>query len=216
MFAFEYLGTDFMWRFCINLAALVLLIRFGLCSKAHKYSTFFIYHMFGVGVFLVTYALKFQEMSLGFAFGLFAIFSMLRYRTELLTIRQMTYLFLVIVNALLCAVGPLSPPEMAIVAVLIVGLALASEAFTAAQRVGQQTVRYEKIENIRPENRSKLLQDLAERTGLRVLDVQIQSIDFLQDCAMLNLVYALDTDMQEVPAPQGLPLRHDAAEASSL
>jgi hypothetical protein len=215
MLAFDYLGPDFLWRFAINLVALVALIRFGLCGNSHKYSAFFLYPMFGVGVFLVTYALKFQEMSLGFAFGLFAIFSMLRYRTELLTIREMTYLFLVIVDALLCAVGPLSPVEMAIVLALLVALALVSESLVSAQRYGQQSIRYEKIENIKPENRGKLLQDLAERTGCKILDVQIVSIDFLQDCAMLNLVYAQETP-SAVPAMQSPTLRHDNAEAKPL
>lgn len=212
MLAFDYLGADFAWRFLLNIVALFALIRFGLCGNANKHASFFIYHMFGVGVFLVTFALKFQEMSLGFAFGLFAIFSMLRYRTELLSIREMTYLFLVIVDALLCAVGPLSPAEMAIVLALIAACALASEALIGAQGYGQQAVRYEKIDNIKPQNRGKLLHDLRERTGLDVLDVQIASIDFLQDSAMLNLVYAKGARRQDADALVRTPaLSHDNA-----
>jgi hypothetical protein len=186
--AFEILNADFALHLVATLTALALLIH-GAASTRHPGSSVFLFYMFGFGVFFVTYALKFEEMSLGFAFGLFAIFSMLRYRTELLGIREMTYLFLVIVVALLGAVSPLAPLELALVlALLVIGVAI-MERLLSRNRLCHQVVRYEKIENIKPQRRAELLQDLKERTGLDVRDLRIDTVDLVQDSAMLTIFY---------------------------
>ncbi|PCJ22566.1 MAG: DUF4956 domain-containing protein [SAR86 cluster bacterium] len=196
---FEILGQDFFIRIAINMVSLHTLIYFGLSGKTKSYGSYFIYYMFGVGVFFVTYILKFEEISLGFAFGLFAIFSMLRYRTEQLTIREMTYLFLVTVVGLLCAISSLNPVEMLVVLGIIVMIAILIESPLTGQHYFQQKVRYEKIDNIKPENRIRLLQDLRERTGLDIHDVQIVSIDFMQDSAILNILYASNEKPSRAP-----------------
>lgn len=182
---FELLGAGFFEHLALNLVALAVLIRFGLAGDKHVCSSSFIHYMFGMGVFFATYILRLEEISLGFSFGLFAIFSMLRYRTEQLMIREMTYLFLVVIISLLCGVSPLGLMELAIVVSLVVMIALLAETSLFGRQHAQKTVRYEKIENIRPENREKLLLDLRERTGLDVRKVQIVSVDFMQDSAML-------------------------------
>ncbi len=99
------LDLDFLIRLLINMAAVLILIRlvYFRASRHRAYASSFI--LFGMGVFLVTSQLSKVDISLGFAFGLFAIFSMLRYRTESITIKEMTYLFLVIAMSLLSAVG---------------------------------------------------------------------------------------------------------------
>ncbi len=194
MLNFEILDSIFFTKLLFLVLALALLINFGLKRKTLNNDTIFVYFMFGIGVFIVTYFLRIVEISFGFAFGLFAIFSMLRYRTEVLSFREMTYLFLVIVIALLCAVSPLSLPELLLVVSLIAIIAVVLESPIAAAKYGQQHIRYEKIENIKPENKHLLLNDLRQRTGLDIHDVNIISIDLLQDSAMLNVIYCLPTE----------------------
>ncbi len=127
-------------------------------------------------------------MSLGFAFGLFAIFSMLRYRTEQISTRDMTYLFLTIVLSLLSAVSPLSRIELPLTLFFLVALVITIEKLVQNREIFQQTLRYDRIENLKFSNRGKLLADLAERTGLEIRDVKVLSMDFLQDSAMLTIV----------------------------
>jgi hypothetical protein len=186
---FEILTAGFALRLGMTLVALAVLLHGGADAERRPGSSLFLYYVFGFGVFFVTYTLKFEEMSLGFAFGLFAIFSMLRYRTEQLSIREMTYLFLVIVIALLGGVSPLSVTELPFMLGLLVGGVVTFEHLLARTRLAQQTLRYEKIDNIKPQRRAELLRDLEERTGLEVRDLRIDTIDLVQDCAVLTVFY---------------------------
>ena len=105
---------DFIIRLLLNMLAVFILVRF-VYFRAHlnrAYAAAFI--LFGLGVFLITSQLSSVDISMGFAFGLFAIFSMLRYRTESITIKEMTYLFLVIAMSLLSEPEAPMPPVMPI------------------------------------------------------------------------------------------------------
>lgn len=191
MFDFGILGPDFLVRLLLTLTALFLLVHFGVSRKNIYNDSVFIYYMFGLGVFIVIYALRSVEISFGFAFGLFAIFSMLRYRTEVLSFREMTYLFLVIVIALLCAVSPLSIIELFMLLAIITITAALLESPLTAQKYALQTLRYEKILNIKPENSEALLADLRQRTGLEIVSVRIISLDFMQDTAHIEITYKI-------------------------
>jgi uncharacterized membrane protein YccC len=146
--------------------------------------------MFGTGVFLLTHLLQGVEISMGFAFGLFAIFAMLRYRTESISIRNMTYLFLVIVVSLLNGVGPLTFVSAAFVNAILCVMVAFGETSLFAPRVFEKTIRYENIHNIRPENYHLLVADIKERTGLDVKAIQVNNIDFLSDVANLKVSYS--------------------------
>lgn len=87
------LGTDFILRLLINTLASVLLIRFCYYKFSQHRANASSFILFGMGVFLVTFLLHTADVSMGFAFGLFAVFSMLRYRTESISIKEMTYYF---------------------------------------------------------------------------------------------------------------------------
>lgn len=187
---FEVLTLDFALRFAATLIALAVLIHYGPTANRRADSSVLLCYVFGIGVFFVTYTLKSQDMSLGFAFGLFAIFSMLRYRTEQLGITEMTCLFLVIVLALLGAVSPLALPELPLVQALLVGVVVLVGHLLRRNGLSQQVLRYEKIDNIKPGRRDELVRDLAERTGLDVRHVRIDSIDFVQDSAMVTIFHA--------------------------
>lgn len=185
----ESLDQHFLIRFAINMAAIFVLVRF--CyfkfSQHRAYASSYI--LFGMGVFLVTGQLSSIDISMGFAFGLFAIFSMLRYRTESIDIKEMTYLFLVISIALLAGVGAMSHIELAAIAAVICGMAYITETNLLLPMLSEKSVEYEKIENILPVRREELMADLRERLGLDIQNVEIQSVDFLRDTARLKVQY---------------------------
>src|SRR6185295_7771706 len=118
---FEKLSPKFFMRMGINLASMIILVRF-IYFPAHKSREyFFTFFIFNLLIFLITYLLNKVEMSMGAAFGLFAVFSMLRYRTEGITIKDMTYLFLVIAIGLINAVAKGSWDEFGALNFIILG-----------------------------------------------------------------------------------------------
>ena len=179
----------FLSLLLINLVAVLVLMR----GIYYRYSidrdSLLGLTMFGLGVFLVAHLLHNIEMSMGFAFGLFAVFSMLRYRTESIPIRDMTYLFLVIVIALITAVVPAEPLEILLIDMLICLLARLAETSLLAPRTYSKRVIYENIENIKPENHQQLIEDLKARTGLDIYRFEIDDIDLLRDIATLRVFY---------------------------
>ncbi len=184
-----FFTADFMLRFLINIAALAVLLRaiyFPKSRNSESYSGFF---LFGCGVFLVASILHGVEISMGFAFGLFAIFSMLRYRTESLSIRDMVYLFVVIVIALISGVGPLTYIELLVLNGIVCCLAALSETSLFQSDALRKTIIYENIEHIHPDQYDQLHQELEKRTGLKIINIEIDDVDFLRDTAKLKISY---------------------------
>ena len=183
------MGLDFLYRFIVNTIFLIVLVRgcYYYSSKNRLFAASFM--LFGTGVFMVTGLLHSAEISMGFAFGLFAVFSMLRYRTESITIKEMTYLFLVISIALLTAVGPIGLVGISLINMTICAFACVLETGVLFPRTEEKIVRYEKIENIKPQNRAELINDLKQRTGLDVKYLNIESVDFLNDTAQIRIFY---------------------------
>ncbi|MBS8240248.1 DUF4956 domain-containing protein [Marinobacter lipolyticus] len=176
----------FATRLVINTLSVFVLIRcYYAYSRHRENAASFI--LFGVGVFLVTALLHSVTVTMGFAFGLFAVFSMLRYRTEALGIKEMTYLFLVIAMALLAAVGTMQHLELVLLNGLIIALALVLETRVLLPRHGEKEVEYEKIENVHHEKQGALIEDLRQRTGLDVFRVDVVSISYLRDTAMVRM-----------------------------
>jgi len=190
------IDLSFIQLFLINLCFTLLLLRGIYYRHSGNRETLFGLMMFAMGVFLVTFFLHNIDMSMGFAFGLFAVFSMLRYRTEALNLRDMTYLFLVIVMSLMTAVSKLPPLDLIGLDLIICGLAALGETKWLAARVFEKEIYYENINNIKPENRHLLLADLVERTGLEIISVEIGEIDFLKDAAKLTVFYNVQPSEQ--------------------
>lgn len=187
----------FVSRFLVNLLSLVLLCYacYYRVSKNATVAGSFI--LFGVGVFIITYLLHGVDMSMEFAFGLFAVFTMLRYRTEAITIKEMTYLFLVTAIALLTSVGQMSLIDLMILNGVICIIAFVIDSRVLGKRYHTQSVCYERIENITPQKRAQLIDDLRIRTGLQVEMVSIDHIDFLRDTAQLTVSYIPSNDCME-------------------
>jgi hypothetical protein len=183
------LDLVFASRFLVNLLSLILLC-YGCYYRVNKNSTVassFI--LFGVGIFIITYLLHGVDMSMEFSFGLFAVFTMLRYRTESISIKEMTYLFLVTAIALLTSVGQMNLIDLVTLNGIICVLAFVMDSGIFGKGYLTQSICYERIENITPEKRCALIDDLRKRTGLQVEMVEIEHIDFLRDTAQLKISY---------------------------
>ncbi len=181
------LELDFLPRFIINTIFIIVLIRgcYYQHSRNRPYAVSFM--LFGTGVFMVTHLLHSADISMGFAFGLFAVFSMLRYRTESITIKEMTYLFLVISITLLTAVGPIGLLGISIINSIICIFAYVLETYFLLPLTQEKIIKYEKLENIKPENKSDLIEDLEQRTGLDIKYLNIDSIDFSNGTAKIRI-----------------------------
>lgn len=144
-----------------------------------------------ISVFLICFLLGSIKLKIGFAFGLFAVFSIIRYRTEQIPIRQMTYMFAVIIIAVLNALsnGSLSYAELLLANTAILVTIFLLEKNFLHNREFVQTIRYEKIELIKPQNYDRLISDLKNRTGLNVIRAEIESINFLNDTAQIKILY---------------------------
>jgi hypothetical protein len=183
------LGHDFISRLLVNSLSLIILIRFCYYRFSQHKTNASSFILFGMGVFLVTSLLHSAQVSMGFAFGLFAVFSMLRYRTESISIKEMTYLFLVISIALLSAVSKLSVIELSCITLTVCLITYLLETSVLIPALDELEIDYEKIEFIKSHQKHNLIQDLNTRTGLNIQQVEILYIDFLRDCARLKIRY---------------------------
>jgi hypothetical protein len=179
------------FRFVINTLFLTIIIRYLYYKTAKRKDYLFTYYMISTIVFFLCFTLKKYELDIGMALGLFAIFGIIRYRTDAIPIKEMTYLFVVIgvsvINSL--ANKKMSFSEIIMANIIIVGsIAVIEKIWYLKHQVTKQIV-YENIENIKPENYDLLIQDLNKRTGLQVNKVIIGDIDFLKDTAILTIFY---------------------------
>jgi hypothetical protein len=186
---FEKLSPKFFMRLAINLLSVLVLVRF-IYFPAHKSREyFFTFFIFNLVIFLITFLLNKVEMSLGAAFGLFAVFTMLRYRTEGISIKDMTYLFLVIAIGLICAVSKGGWDELILINFIILLFTYLLESNLLMKREATKIIEYDDIELIKPERRSELMQDLQSRTGIKINRFHISEINFLRDTALIIIYY---------------------------
>ncbi|MBC6906683.1 DUF4956 domain-containing protein [Saccharophagus sp. K07] len=181
------LSYDFLIRYVILLVGSTILLRGVYFRVSPNRDAVFSFFLFVNGVFFVTYLLSGIELSMGFAFGLFAVFAMLRYRTEPITIREMTYLFVSIGVSLMCAVAKLEYWEMAALLALVIVLASVGETRLLAPRIVEKKITYDKVELIKPERYDDLVQDLRSRTGFDIIKIEVGMIDYLDDSALLTV-----------------------------
>ena len=176
-------------RLAIDLACVAVLIRGVYYRHYRRADLFLTFFSFNLVIFLLAFLLNRVEMTLGAAFGLFAVFSMLRYRTEGISAKDMTYLFLVIALGLLMAVGGGGWAGLALAGASVVACTLLLEGDWLTRRELSQTVLYENIALVGAQARQDLIGDLRRRTGLDVHRVDVQEIDFLRDAARLTVYY---------------------------
>ena len=199
----QYLGTpvfdkeDF-WKLLIkglfNLLIILVIVRYIYYPVTRNKDYLFTYLLISLTVFLLCFLLDNVKLELGFALGLFAIFGIIRYRTDPIPIKEMTYLFIVIgisvVNAL--SNKKISYAELVFANLMIVFVTFGMERLWLLKHETRKNIIYEKIELIKPENKEELLADLKERTGLNIVRYEIRRIDFLKDIANIRIFYYED------------------------
>jgi|JI7StandDraft_1071085.scaffolds.fasta_scaffold05813_5 hypothetical protein len=186
---FNKLPEKFFIRLLIDVLTTTILVRFIYFRNYRRTDLFLTFFGFNLVIFLITYLLNKVQMSMGAAFGLFAVFSMLRYRTEGLSAKDMTYLFIVISMGLISAIIKGSWDELGLVNGMVLLSVWLLEGNLLMKRELTKSVQYDRIELILPERREELLQDLRGRTGLDIHRVEIQAMDFLKDSALITIFY---------------------------
>jgi hypothetical protein len=183
------LGDKYFRRLLIDvIAACILLYGIYLPNNNRNREYLFTFLMFNLVIFHVAFLLNSVTFSLGAAFGLFAVFGLLRYRTEDIPMKDMTYLFLAISFGLIVAVARGDWEPAIVCCVLLVPTFLLDSSMIFRKEL-HKDVRYEQIEMIKPEHRAKLMEDLRNRTGLDIHFLSIQSIDFVRDTAVVRVYY---------------------------
>ncbi len=186
---FDKVSIKFFSRFLVDIVAVIVLIRFIYYKNYKRSDLFLTFFGFNIIIFLITYLLNKVEMSMGAAFGLFAVFSMLRYRTENISAKDMTYLFIVIAMGLITAISKGSWDDLAIMCAILLGAMALLEGNWLVRREYMQPVIYDKIDMIQPTKRAELIEDLKLRTGLNINRIEIEQIDLLKDAAHLKVYY---------------------------
>ena len=184
---------NLVFRFGFNLSIAFIIIKL-IYYRNHNNNDFvFTYFMFNSLIFFFASILGSMTVNLGFAFGLFAVFAILRYRTDPIPIKEMTYLFIVITVGVINALSSseVSYAELLFTNTALVVLTYFLETYWQNNLLLRHTVEYEIIENIKPENHEKLLLDLEDRTGLSIKHFEIGRINFLRDTVQIR-IYSKD------------------------
>ena len=195
-------------RFALNLLVCWILVHFFYYKKSRRRDYYFTFMLFSSAMLTLLYIMGNVEVGVGLTLGLFAIFGVIRYRTETVPIREMTYLFVIIALAAVNGLAPLyqmvdvaTAPHyalswgnvgvMALVNALIVLLIWVLESESLVRHTTTKLVLYDRIELIVPERREELIADLEQRIGVKVENVEIGHVDFLKDAAFIKVFYYL-------------------------
>ena len=182
---------DYILRYAFNVLMAFILLKFIYRSDKKNRNYAFTFYVFNTLIFFLCYLMNNVKLDLGFAFGLFAVFSILRYRTSAIPMKEITYLFLVIGIAVINA---LTTKKVSFVELLFTNAAILTvtyilERLWYKEGLTERIVEYEKIENIKPENSELMLADLRSRTGLDIREFEILQVDFVRDLARVRIYY---------------------------
>jgi len=200
---------ELLFKFSLDVVVLFVLIRLIYYPIHRKKDYLFTYFIFNILIFFLCILLNSVKLSIGFAFGLFAIFGVLRYRTEQISIKDMTYLFAVITIAVINSLASkkVSIAELVFTDGMILVVTYALEHLWLTRHEAMKELIYERIDLIKPGDRSALYADLQERLGVKVSRVEIGRIDLLRDTAMMRVFYFEDEQgkgtFTESPADDG-------------
>ena len=186
---FNHLSLKFFIRLGIDLLSVFILIRLIYYPSYRTREMFFTFFIFNLIIFLVMFMISKVEISVGAGFGLFAVFGIMRYRTEDVSTKDMTYLFLSIAIGMISAVSKGGWDELSLINSIILLLTFLLETNVLMKKELGKAIQYENIEMIKPENHQKLLEDLRNRTGLDIHRFSITKVDFLRDMATIRIFY---------------------------
>ena len=202
--------TELCIRFFLNLLVCWILVQFFYYRKSRRRDYYFTFMVFSTAMLMLLYIMGNVEVGVGLTLGLFAIFGVIRYRTETVPIREMTYLFVIIALAAMNGLAPvyklvgatsanphyeLSAGTVGIMALsnaLVIALIWVLESGLLTKRTSTKLVLYDRIELIVPERREELIADLEKRVGVKIDNLEIGHVDLLKDAAFIKIQYTLE------------------------
>jgi hypothetical protein len=182
------LNKRFFYGIAFDITTMLLIFGLIYFPNYRNKEFMFTFFLFNIIIFIITFVLNKTNISMGAAFGLFAVFSMLRYRTEGISMKEMTYLLIAIALGLINAIGLTFVPILVFNSIFAVFIFILDHPIVFKQEVSK-TVIYENIDLIRPENHELLMEDLRKRTGFDVHRFTIMSFDFLKDATSITIYY---------------------------
>lgn len=188
-------------RFALNMFVVWVIIQFFYYRKSKRRDFYFTFILFSLSMFLLVFLLKNVRWEVGMGLGLFAIFSIIRYRTESVPIREMTYLFLIIALSVINGMAMAeSITELLLTNLLFVIGTFVMESNHFLEHTASKIILYDNIKLVTPEKSDELLADLKLKTGLPIERLEIGHIDFLRDAAYIKIFYkspTFETDESE-------------------
>ena len=202
--------TELGIRFFMNLVACWIIVQFFYYRKSRRRDYYFTFMIFSTAMLILLYIMGNVEVGVGLTLGLFAIFGVIRYRTETVPIREMTYLFVIIALAAMNGLAPVykvvgtvtDNPHyeistgtvlvMAISNLLVVLLIWVLEAGKILKHTSTKLIHYDRIDLIVPERREELIADIEKRVGVKVNNLEVGHVDFLKDAAFIKIYYTLE------------------------
>ena len=194
LFGIPWFDGPSLWmmllRFAINLAVCWFIVGCLYYKKSKRRDYYFTFMLFSITIFFLIFLMDNVKVQIGFALGLFAIFGMIRYRTETVPIREMTYLFVVVgisvINGLAMTV---SYTELIITNLIIVLSVWVFETIHQKTRLESKIIVYEKVALAHADRENELMADLKSRTGLDIKRLEVGHIDYLKDIAYIKIFY---------------------------
>ena len=185
--------TDFWYliaRCVFNMAIVWFIIHFLYYKKSQRRDYYFTFMLISLSIFFLIYLLGSVKIKIGFALGLFAIFGIIRYRTESMPVREMTYLFVIIAISVINALaGPVSYLELISTNIIFALMIWLCEGNKWNKHTSCKLVQYDKIELVNANKYDEMVADLTKRLGLDIVKVEVGAVDFLRDMAVLKVYY---------------------------
>lgn len=191
------IDQDFITLLCrcfFNMAIVWFIIHFLYYRKSQRRDYYFTFMLISLSIFFLIFLLGGEKIKVGFALGLFAIFGIIRYRTESMQVREMTYLFVIIAISVINALAGSSYLVLATSNIIFILTIWICEGNTWLKHTSCKTVQYDKINLITPDKREELMEDLKKRLGLNIVKVEVGAVDFLRDMAVLKVYYKPQTE----------------------
>ena len=186
---------ELLFRFFFNFVVIAIIIHFFYYKKSRRVDYYFTFIIISVSMFFLIYLLGSVKLKIGFALGIFAIFGIIRYRTEQVPIREMTYLFTITTISVINALSvQMSYTQMVATNLIIILVIWGLETSRWLKHTSSKMVLYDRIQLILPEKEPELIADLKKRTGLDILRIEIGHIDFSRDIAFIKVYYESDRE----------------------
>ena len=183
-----HLGIHFTFTMLVSW----IIVHLFYYRKSRRRDYYFTFLMFSAAMFILLFVMENIKLQIGFALGLFAIFGMIRYRTETMPVREMTYLFVIIAISIVNGLAlNISYAELILANLLIVLLTWILESERIIAHTSTKLVTYDRIDLIVPEKREELKADLEKRIGVKIKTIEDGAVDFLRDSAFIKITYDL-------------------------